>query len=152
MKDELQSLPADLELTEAAMLEHPQIECPVQHHFGPGIYIREVMMPAGVLVMGHHHKGPCMNVLVQGSMLIIDPEGEPRQIDAPLTFTTGPGRKVAYMLSDVVFQNIFATEETDVDVLEELLIEKSDAWLAKHETAQIDALSRAAIELQETEK
>lgn len=149
MKDELQKLPDDLEMTEAAMLEQPQIECPVQHHFGPGIYIREVMMPAGTLVMGHHHKGPCMNVLVQGSMLIIDPDGEPRQIDAPLTFTTGPGRKVAFMLSDVVFQNIFAAEETDVDVLEEMLIEKSETWKAAQETTkQIEALSVAIEELE----
>lgn len=149
MKDEPQKLPADLDLTEAAMLEQPQIECPVQHHFGPGIYIREVMMPAGALVMGHHHKGPCMNVLVQGSMLIIDPGGEPRQIDAPLTFTTGPGRKVAFMLSDVVFQNIFATDETDVDVLEEMLIEKSETWKAAQDTTkQIEALSVAIEELE----
>lgn len=133
---------ADLDAAEAALLDMPQIECPTAHHFGPGVYIREVVMPAGSLVMGHHHKGPCMNMLVKGSMLIIDPDSKPRRIDAPLIFTTGPGRKVAYMLEDVVFQNIFATEETDVEKLEDQLIEKSETWLSKQDAAnQIDVLT-----------
>ena len=151
MKDVVPAVDS-LNMTEAEMLEQPQVECPTAHHFGPGIYIREVMMPQGALVMGHHHKGPCMNVLVKGSMLIIDPEGEPRQIDAPLIFSTGPGRKVAYMLSDVVFQNIFATEETDIDVLEETLIEKSETWRAKQDTAQQIVALSTAIESQEPEQ
>ena len=36
---------ADLE---KEMLEMPQADCPVAHHFGPGIYIREVTLPAGI--------------------------------------------------------------------------------------------------------
>ena len=34
------------------VLKQPQVACPVTHHFGPSIYIREVVMPAGTVVVG----------------------------------------------------------------------------------------------------
>jgi hypothetical protein len=130
--------PDKIEALERAMLEQEQVDCPVTHHFGPGVYIREVAIPAGTVVIGHHHKGPCLNMLLKGAMKIRDPDGHPRVIEAPLVFTTGPGRKVALALSDCVFQNIHATEETDLDKLEQLLIEKSETWEA-HMAALGDA-------------
>ena len=36
---------------EAAFLEQPQADCPVTHRFGPGIYIREVLLPRGAYVV-----------------------------------------------------------------------------------------------------
>ncbi len=115
---------------EAAMLPEEQVDCPVTHHFGPGVYIREVAIPAQTLVIGHAHKGPCMNMLLKGSMRVMGPDGVAKTIEAPLIFNTGPGRKVAFTLSDCVFQNIHATDETDLDRLEEQLIDKSAEWLA----------------------
>ena len=35
----------DLEELEREMLEFPQVDCPVFHHFGPGVCIRERHMP-----------------------------------------------------------------------------------------------------------
>ena len=37
--------PAKIEKVESHLLDLPQVECPVVHHFGPGIYIREVTLP-----------------------------------------------------------------------------------------------------------
>lgn len=130
--------PDKIEALEAAMLCEDQVECPVTHHFGPGVYVREVFIPAGTLAMGHKHKGPCLNMLLKGAMRILDDSGQPRTIESPLMFTTGPGRKTAYALSDCVFQNIHATEETDLNKLEEMLIEKSDTWQS-HMAALADA-------------
>ena len=31
---------------ESAFLKEEQVDCPVTHHFGPGVYIREVLLPA----------------------------------------------------------------------------------------------------------
>lgn len=138
----MKDLPATqdgIDQIEGDLLAMPQIDCPVTHHFGPGVYIRECAMPAGSLVIGHAHKGPCLNVLVKGSMRVITPEGQPRTITAPLIFTSGPGRKAAYVIEDVVFQNIHATDETDLDKLEDLLIDKSAAWIAHHEIAALTA-------------
>jgi hypothetical protein len=40
-----------------------------------------------------------------------------------MTFIGKPGRKVAYILETVVFQNVYATEETDIEKLENMFIE-----------------------------
>ena len=88
-------------------------------------------MPAGAIVMGHHHKGDCTNVLVKGSLQVYV-NGDIQTLTAPLTFTSGPGRKIARILDDVIWLNVFATEETDIDKLEADLIDKSAAFI-EHE-------------------
>jgi hypothetical protein len=44
---------------ECRLIDFPQTDCPVTHHFGPGVYIREVKIPAGSLVLGHKHQYSC---------------------------------------------------------------------------------------------
>lgn len=128
-----------IDALEAEMLQMPQVDIPVAHHFAPGIYAREIAVPAGTYIIGHAHKGPCMNMLAKGKMRIVDPDGMPRVIEAPLIFTSGPGRKAAHVLEDAVFINFHASDETDLDVLELQLIDKSDAWIA-HAESQIALL------------
>lgn len=130
--------PDRIEALEGAMLAQEQVDCPVTHHFGPGIYIREVAIPAGTLAIGHKHKAPCMNILLKGALRVIV-DGEAKTLHAPVIFNSGPGRKIGYALTDCVFQNLHATEETDLERLEEELIEKSDTWTA-HDVAQAQLL------------
>jgi hypothetical protein len=135
-----QEPPICLEAIEAAMLDEPQIDIPVQHHFGPGIYIREMFAPAGALILGHAHKCDHMNIMLQGKMAIVV-DGEAKVIEAPYIFTGGPGRKIAYVIEDVVFQNVYATTETDLDAIEAQFIDKSATW----HNAQIEAANMQAI-------
>lgn len=130
-----------LDSIEAAMLSAPQVECPVQHHFGPGIYIREAFLPAGTYVMGHAHKTEHMNVMLKGKMAVIV-NGEAKVIEGPYIFTGQPGRKFAYIIEDTIFQNIYATEETDIEKIEDMFVDKSDAW----RDAQAEALNMQAID------
>jgi len=123
--NEIQTI--DIDAVEAHMLTLPQIEIPVEHIFGPGIYIRQGLLPAGYIIMGHHHKIPCLNMLLTGKMALLE-GGSMREITAPYIFTTKDGRKTAYMMEDCVFQNIYATEETDLNKLEEMCVEKSSAY------------------------
>jgi len=126
---------------EAIMLAAPQIDCPITHHFGPGIYLREAFLPAGTYVMGHAHKGEHMNIMLKGKMAVIV-NGEAKVIEGPYIFTGQPGRKLAYIIENTVFLNVYATEETDVETLEEMYVDKSSAWL----DAQNDATNMKAID------
>jgi hypothetical protein len=130
-----------LDHIEAMMLAAPQIDCPVAHHFGHGIYLREVFLPAGTYIMGHAHRHEHMNIMLKGKMAVIV-NGETKVIEGPYIFTGQPGRKFAYIIEDTVFVNAYATEETDVDKLEEMFVEKSDAW----KSAQDAALNMQAID------
>ncbi len=129
----------NMDAIEADMLSLPQVDCPVAHHFGPGIYIREAFLPAGTYVMGHAHKCEHMNMMIKGKMAVIV-NGEAKVIEGPYIFTGQPGRKLAYIIEDTVFQNIYATEETDIDVIEDMFVDKSAAWFASELEKQcIDA-------------
>lgn len=100
------------------------VDCPVTHHFGPGVYIRECFMPAGTLVVGQAHRHASLNVMLTGRMVLLI-EGAVRVVDAPYMTVSPPGRKAAYVLEDVVWQNIFATEERDLERLEAMFIDRA---------------------------
>lgn len=116
-----------IERLEEAMLALPQVDLPLDHFFASGVYVRQMTAPAGALIVGHQHKTEHVCILLEGSMTIATPDGI-KTISAPMTFIAPPGRKVLLVIEDIVFQNIHATEERDLDKLEELLVEKSDAW------------------------
>ena len=119
---------------ERCMLDLPQAECPVVHHFGPGLYIREMTAAAGTLIIGHAHKGEHMNILLKGKVRILNELGVPEVLEAPAVFIAKPGRKIALVLEDMVWQNIYATTETDLDKIDELFIDKSQAWIEHNES------------------
>lgn len=104
----------------------PQVECPVQHHFGPGVYIRECAMPAGAIIVGQYHRQASLNVMLKGRMVLLV-DGKASVVEAPFMVTSPPGRKAAYVLEDAVWQNIFATDETDIDKLEDMFVDKQAA-------------------------
>ena len=110
---------------EAMMLAEPQVDCPVTHHFGPSLYIREIFIPADTFALGRVHKAETMNILLKGKMAVLV-DGEVKLIEGPMTFVTGAGRKLALILEDCTFQNVYATNETDLDVIEEMFIDKTN--------------------------
>ena len=101
----------------------PQVECTEEHIFGPGMYVKQVTMPAGSVIVGKPHKTDHLCVLLQGRMKLVKEDGNVVELSAPATFVGKPGRKIAYIMETVVFQNIFATDETDVAKLEHMFVE-----------------------------
>jgi len=132
-------LPERIEAIEAKLLGLEQMNCPVTHHFGGGICIREVTLPAGMLAIGHHHKTAHMNFMVRGRATFLLPNGATEEYVAPRVSLWPPGRKIAIIHEDMIWQNIFPTTETDPVKLENELLEKSDSFLN-------DQRQRGAIE------
>ena len=122
----------DLDALEAELIGQPEFDCPVTHRFGPGVYIREVFMPKGAFIIGHRHKTTHLNVMLTGVIGLINDDGTETLLHAPQTFVAQPGRKSAYIYEDVVWQNIHATTETDIEKLEETFLDKSPVYLDHH--------------------
>lgn len=120
---------SDVQRLEAAFLDLPQADCPITHRFADGIYIREVRMPAGSYIIGHHHKTDHLNIMLTGHLTILNEDGTKTDLHAPQTFIAPAGRKIAYIHEDVIWQNVFATNERDVETLEAMFLDKSEAWL-----------------------
>lgn len=111
---------------ERKMLTQEQAECPVYHRFGPGIYIREVHMAAGTFAIGHHQNFEHVNVFLKGRVTILQEDGTTAELQAPMFYVGQPGRKVGYIHEDLVWMNVYATEETDIEKLEAHFLTKSE--------------------------
>jgi hypothetical protein len=108
-----------------AVKQAPQVECKESHHFGPNIYIKEVTLPAGSVIVGKHHRHEHLCNMVSGRMIVVDSEGNRTELVAPMTFMAKAGRKIAYIIETVVFQNIYSTSETDIQKLEDMIVDNS---------------------------
>ena len=122
---------------EVELLKYEQEGCPVYHHFSPGLYIREVKLPAGTVALGHRQKTEHLNIFLEGRITIVSEDGSVSEIKAPMLFTGKPGRKCGYVHEDVVWLNIYPTNETDIEILEATYLDKSDSW--KHESLKVEA-------------
>lgn len=127
--------PIDLDMVEAYMLSLPQVDIPVSHHFGPGVYMREITIPAGTMALGAHQRFDHMNILLRGKVAMLDGD-QVRIVEGPLVFTGKPGRKIGACIEDCTWLNIFATDETDVTKLEEMIADFSQLMKAKRMTLE----------------
>lgn len=114
-------------LIEAEMRRHPQVECPVRHHFSQGVYARELFIPADTLLTGEIHKFQQLNILSQGEMLVLTGD-EIIPVKAPFTVVSPPGTKrIAYAITNCVWTTIHGTDETDIDKIKAHYIARDEA-------------------------
>lgn len=107
-----------VELLEAEMRKHEQIDIPVRHYFSPGVYAREIKIPAGTLLTGRIHLYEQLNILSGGEISVLT-DGGMQRVSAPFTVVSPPGTKrVAYAHTECTWTTILATEEKDHEVIE----------------------------------
>lgn len=139
-----------LERAEGQLLELPQVECPVTNHFAPHVYLREIFMPAGAIIIGHKHRTRHFNVVLSGRATVMM-DGVIHDIVAPCIFVSEPGvRKVLHIVEDMRWATVHPSEETDLTRLEAQLIVKSNAWLDhqnQQDAAALIARAKAKGEL-----
>ena len=112
-------------------LKLDQVECPVEHDFADGVYIRKATYPAGTFAIGKRHRYKTYNILLRGSITVYMGENEPvKKITAPCTFVSDAGvKKMAFFHEDTEWLNIHPTEETDVNKIEDLFIIKDSDYV-----------------------
>lgn len=109
---------------EALAKQAPQIDCPLVHHFAPGVYAREIHMPAGTFIIGKIHKTRHLCIVSQGRALVGGVGEAGRLVEAPCTFMSEIGtRRWLRILDDMVWTTIHPTNETDLEKIEALIIE-----------------------------
>jgi hypothetical protein len=105
-----------------AMRELPQIKEELFHHFCQGVYARQMNVPAGTVLVGKTHVRDCINLIMQGEVEVVSPEGRMR-IRAPEIFVSPAGTKRAMVvLEDLTWVTVHATDERDIDKIEAELI------------------------------
>jgi len=116
-----------------------QVECPLYHHFSPGLYVRELNVPADTVLIGFKQKFHHLNIFLKGKVTMVI-NGEVKTLEAPMIFTGNPGRKVGHVIEDMVWLNVYPTNETSVEKIEEIFLDKDDAW-TEEELAEINMLN-----------
>ncbi|MBT2300361.1 hypothetical protein J7E70_07775 [Variovorax paradoxus] len=115
-------------LEEGIRRELQPVVCPVVNHFAPGLYAREMHIPAGTVLTGKIHKYANLSIMSAGCLRIFLEDGTTSIVKAPFTYVSPPGtRRAAEALEDTVWTVIHATEETDVAKIEQQFIAQTPA-------------------------
>lgn len=95
---------------------------PVQHHFAPGSYAREMTLPEGSVIIGKIHRHAHVNVISAGRVRVLTEFGM-EELSAPCTFVSQPGTKrVVHALENTVWTTIHVTNSTDLAEIEKEII------------------------------
>ena len=95
------------------------------HHFADGIYLRELFMPEGSVVVGCIHRTRHLTIIACGTVQITTDKGV-EEITGPAVFVSDAGAKKAiYAVTDATLMNPHPTEETDLDKIETIFIAPS---------------------------
>ena len=98
----------------------------IYHHFSAGVYAKETRIPAGYVLVQHKHKFDHLSILASGSIeLMVD--GVRSEVHAPACLTIEANKHHGVKsLTDVVWYCIHATDCTDEDKIDEVLIASGD--------------------------
>lgn len=116
----------DFDRLETAMAREPQASCPVVHRFTPGLYIREILLPAGTLLTSAIHKTEHPFVVSAGIVRVMEPGKPPVTIEAPYTGITTPGtRRLLYAIADTIWTTFHPTSHGE-DEMDQIMFDLVD--------------------------
>lgn len=117
--------PRGLDELEAAIVasDKPRAVCPVTHRFTPGLYIREIHIPAGTLLTSMEHRFEHPFVISQGRIEVFSETEGAVTYDAPHCGITQPGtRRGMLAITDTVWTTFHVTDETDIEIIGEAIL------------------------------
>jgi mannose-6-phosphate isomerase-like protein (cupin superfamily) len=98
----------------------------IQHYFSSGMYAKETRIPAGYILVQHAHKYDHLSILASGSVEMVT-GGVKSVIHAPACVTIQADEHHGVKaLTDVVWYCIHATDCTDADEIDEVLVTAGD--------------------------
>jgi hypothetical protein len=116
---------------------------PVKHKFADGVYAREILLPAGTVVIGKIHKFGHINVISEGHVSVLTEFGVD-ELFGPCTFISKPGTKrVVYAHESTVWTTFHGTHHTDPDSVEADIICKT---FADYDSFKLEIDRKAQIE------
>lgn len=102
----------------------PQIDCPVEHFFAPGMYVRKCSIPAGSVVVGKMHRHVHPTMLTKGTATINTDRGM-ETITAPhIWISQANAKRALYTHTDCEFVTVHLNpdDSEDLDVIEDRVI------------------------------
>lgn len=116
-----------------------QVELKLVHRFAPGMYIRELTVPADTYIVTKIHHTEHPYVISKGRILVWTETGGVQVLSAPYCSITKPGTiRLAKTLEETVWTTFHATNETDIAILErDLATDPAELLGAGHPQEQL---------------
>lgn len=121
--DGYQPTHADLSVMQAFIGSFEQLDLTPNHYFAPGMYGRELPIPADSYVIGKIHKHQHITILMSGTATINTDKGMQTITGPHVWVSQVNAKRILHTVTDCVFFTVHATNETDLDLLEAELIE-----------------------------
>ena len=116
-----------IELQDVMELEEENIADALltRHYHADGLYCRELLIPAGVRLVGKMHKKEHLCMITKGIVQVISSEAI-LEVEAPYIYTSAPGAKRAILaITDTIWTTVHHTNLTDLTKIEEELVVSS---------------------------
>jgi len=99
---------------EKMMLQLPQQQMEAVHHYAPGLYGKELRIPAGTLIVGKVHLQGHLNFLMEGCITVFTEQGMKR-LSAPFILSSEAGMKrVGVTHTDTTWVTVHAIEGAEL--------------------------------------
>jgi len=98
---------------------------PLKHSFADGMYVREIFIPKGSILVGKIHLHEHPNFLMMGEVVVYTEGGGTERIKAPKSIISPAGTKrFVQAISDTIWTTVHSNIENtrDLDRLEEIVI------------------------------
>lgn len=106
------------------------VELPLKHRFTPGLYVREIFMPAGTIVVSRIHKTQHPFVISKGECEVWSPGVGWTPLKAPHTGITLPGTQRLLLIHEDTIWTTFHpgtwTDDTDPQEIVEMVSRAPD--------------------------
>lgn len=98
---------------------------PLRNIFAPGVYLRELTIPAGHFVVGKLHRHAHANFISRGKVSVLTEEGGWEILVGPCTLLSPAGvKRLLFTHEETVWTVVHPTDLTDVEAIEEAVLAK----------------------------
>jgi quercetin dioxygenase-like cupin family protein len=132
-----------IERLEGYLAALPQVSIPPVHRFAPGLYVREIAIPAGTLMTGKAHLTDHVSIMLSGRMTVRTEQGM-QTLEGPNVFISPAGTKrVGYAHTDVRWVTVHRNDDDtqDIQLIESRLVEPWSLETALQKAAEASCLS-----------
>lgn len=113
LEDKLKTVPGSYGMAEFN-------EGKITHHFGTGVYGRELFIPAGNVIVSQIHKNKTFNIIAKGKIKVICPHKGANTYQGPFCFVSEPmTKRIVIAFEDTLWITAHANEN-DTEDLEEI--------------------------------
>lgn len=90
-----------------------------EHTIIKGVYTRKLFIRKGTLLIGKYHLKECVNIVAMGNVTVLTETGCNRLSAGFIGVSHTGSRKVGLAHEDTIFLNIFRTDKTNIDEIED---------------------------------